>query len=154
ARQKGLSAEQYSLVFGVYSLSQITFSIIVGRSLTKIGPKFIVLAGLFLTGGSTILFGCLDRSPGGPIFFWLCMAVRAVEGAGFAAYLTSSLAVIVRTFPTNPGYYVSFVVYLPQASGSRHRTEYSACKGNQQRRHHSNSVLVRWDCPGEISSVF
>lgn len=120
ARQKGLSAEQYSLVFGVYSLSQITFSVIVGRSLTKIGPKFIVLAGLFLTGGSTILFGCLERSPGGPIFFWLCMAVRAVEGAGFAAYLTSSLAVIVRTFPTNPGYYVGLtetIVTVAMISG-------------------------------------
>ncbi|GFW11961.1 MFS-type transporter SLC18B1 [Trichonephila clavipes] len=120
ARQKGLSAEQYSLVFGVYSLSQITFSVIVGRSLTKIGPKFIVLAGLFLTGGSTILFGCLEKSPGGPIFFWLCMAVRAVEGAGFAAYLTSSLAVIVRTFPTNPGYYVGLtetIVTVAMISG-------------------------------------
>ncbi|GFY64103.1 MFS-type transporter SLC18B1 [Trichonephila inaurata madagascariensis] len=120
ARQKGLSAEQYSLVFGVYSLSQITFSIIVGRSLTKIGPKFIVLAGLFLTGGSTILFGCLEKSPGGPIFFWLCMAVRAVEGAGFAAYLTSSLAVIVKTFPTNPGYYVGLtetIVTVAMISG-------------------------------------
>ncbi|CAL1265538.1 unnamed protein product [Larinioides sclopetarius] len=120
ARQKGLSAEQYSLVFGVYSLSQITFSVIVGRSLTKIGPKFIVLAGLFLTGGSTILFGCLEKSPGGPTFFWLCMAVRAVEGAGFAAYLTSSLAVIVRTFPTNPGYYVGLtetIVTVAMISG-------------------------------------
>ncbi|GIY60895.1 MFS-type transporter SLC18B1 [Caerostris darwini] len=120
ARQKGLSAEQYSFVFGVYSLSQITFSIIVGRSLTKVGAKFIVLAGLFLTGGSTILFGCLEKSPGGPIFFWLCMAVRAVEGAGFAAYLTSSLAVIVRTFPTNPGYYVGLtetIVTVAMISG-------------------------------------
>ncbi|XP_054717117.1 MFS-type transporter SLC18B1-like [Uloborus diversus] len=120
ARKKGLSAEQYSLVFGVYSLSQITFSIIVGRSLTRIGAKFIVIAGLFLTGGSTILFGCLEHSPGGTLFFALCMGVRAVEGAGFAAYLTSSLAVIVKTFPLNPGYYVGLtetIVTVAMISG-------------------------------------
>ncbi|XP_035226330.1 MFS-type transporter SLC18B1-like [Stegodyphus dumicola] len=120
ARKKGLSAEQYSFVFGIYSLSQITFSVIVGKSLTRIGAKFVVVAGLFLTGGSTILFGCLEKSPGGPIFFWLCMAVRAVEGAGFAAYLTSSLAVLVRTFPSNPGYYVGLtetIVTVAMISG-------------------------------------
>lgn len=65
----------------------------------QIKGSIIILFQLFL-------FRCLERSPGGPIFFWLCMAVRAVEGAGFAAYLTSSLAVLVRTFPTNPGYYI------------------------------------------------
>ncbi|KAG8184733.1 hypothetical protein JTE90_019335 [Oedothorax gibbosus] len=120
ARKKGLSAEQYSFVFGMYSLSQIIFSVLVGRSLTKIGAKFIVVAGLFMTGGSTILFGCLERSPGGAMFFWLCMAVRAVEGAGFAAYLTSSLAVVVRTFPANPGYYVGLtetIVTIAMISG-------------------------------------
>lgn len=120
ARKKGLSAEQYSFVFGVYSLSQITFSVIVGRSITRIGAKFIVVAGLFVTGGSTILFGCLERSSGGSVFFWLCMAVRIVEGAGFAAYLTSSLAVLVRTFPTNPGYYIGLtetIVTVAMISG-------------------------------------
>lgn len=120
ARKKGLSAEHYSFVFGVYSLSQIAFSVIVGKSLTKVGAKFIVIAGLFITGGSTILFGCLEKSSGGPIFFWLCMAVRAVEGAGFAAYLTSALAVIVKTFPTNPGYYIGLtetIVTVAMISG-------------------------------------
>ncbi|XP_022246736.1 MFS-type transporter SLC18B1-like isoform X2 [Limulus polyphemus] len=94
------------MVFGAYSVSQVIFSVISGKFLTKIGCKFIIVSGLFLTGGATVLFGCLEKSPGGKVFLILSILIRMVEGAGFAAYLTSVLAVVVKTFPENPGYYV------------------------------------------------
>ncbi|XP_076315763.1 MFS-type transporter SLC18B1-like [Tachypleus tridentatus] len=106
ARKKGLNAVEYSMVFGAYSIAQVIFSMIAGKFLTKIGPKFIVIAGLFITGGATVIFGCLEKSPHGRIFLALSIGIRMVEGAGFAVYLTSVLAIVVKTFPTNPGYYV------------------------------------------------
>ena len=59
-----------------------------------------------MTGIATIGFGCIASVPSGPTFFALSVTLRFIEGAGFAAYFTSALAVIVDTFPADPGYFV------------------------------------------------
>ncbi|KAI1295394.1 MFS-type transporter SLC18B1 [Halotydeus destructor] len=106
AREKGLTAEQYSVVFGIYSLAQIVFSILIGKYLNHIGAKFVVVVGLAMTGTATILFGFIERSPPGYTFFTLAAMIRCIEGAGFAGFFTSVLAIIVEFFPRDPGYFV------------------------------------------------
>ena len=57
AELKGASSTIYGLVFGVYELLIITMSPVFGKLITKISPNFLVQAGLFLCGLSTVLFG-------------------------------------------------------------------------------------------------
>lgn len=52
------------------------------------------------------MFGCIEHAPAGDMFFILSVLIRAIEGAGFAGYFTSVLAIIVETFPQDPGYFV------------------------------------------------
>jgi MFS family permease len=64
-----------------------------------IGSKRMFVAGLLITGISTILFGFLNFIPSGRIFFWASIVVRCAEAFGDACFVTSSFAISVVTFP-------------------------------------------------------
>lgn len=74
--------------------------------LSRIGAKIVIVSGLLFTGTATVLFGYIENAPSGRTFFLLSVAIRAIEGAGFAAYFTAVLAIIIETFPADPGYFV------------------------------------------------
>ncbi|XP_044867070.1 MFS-type transporter SLC18B1-like isoform X4 [Mauremys mutica] len=71
------------------------------RELVQIGAKFTFVAGMFVSGCITILFGMLDRAPDGPIFIGLCFLVRAMDATGFAAAATASFSILAKAFPNN-----------------------------------------------------
>lgn len=77
-----------------------------GRNLNKTGAKFVVVTGLTITGVATVLFAGVESINSVPLFLFLCVLIRFVEGAGFSAFFTSALTVVVETFPADPGYYV------------------------------------------------
>ncbi|RWS14016.1 MFS-type transporter-like protein [Dinothrombium tinctorium] len=92
---------------GVY-FNYVCYSVIAPfypQLLNVVGPKFVIVSGLFLTGGSTFVFGFLEKCSE-KYFLPLSVAIRALEGAGFSAYFTAVLTVIVKIFPANAGYYV------------------------------------------------
>ncbi|KFZ46369.1 MFS-type transporter SLC18B1, partial [Antrostomus carolinensis] len=69
--------------------------------LTYIGAKFMFVAGMFVSGCVTILFGMLDKVPSGPMFIGLCFLVRAMDAVGFAAAMTASFSILAKVFPNN-----------------------------------------------------
>ncbi|XP_067398348.1 MFS-type transporter SLC18B1-like isoform X3 [Emydura macquarii macquarii] len=71
------------------------------RELVHIGAKFMFVAGMFVSGCVTILFGILDKAPDGPVFVGLCFLVRAMDAIGFAAAMTASFSILANTFPNN-----------------------------------------------------
>ncbi|KAK0145792.1 MFS-type transporter SLC18B1 [Merluccius polli] len=101
ALQKGASQTLVGLIFGSYALSNFIGSLIMGRYIVQVGAKFMLVAGLFVSGGCTIIFGYLDRAPPGAVFISLCFLVRSVDAVGFAAAFTSSVALASKVFPHN-----------------------------------------------------
>lgn len=77
-----------------------------GRYLYKIGSKTVVVTGLAVTGLATIIFGCVEGIEDVNTFILVCVIIRFIEGAGFSAFFTSALTIVVETFPLDPGYYV------------------------------------------------
>ncbi|XP_055015651.1 MFS-type transporter SLC18B1 isoform X3 [Boleophthalmus pectinirostris] len=71
------------------------------NEIVQIGAKFMLIAGLFVSSGCTIIFGLLDRVPAGPPFIALCFIVRSIDALGFAAAMTSSFAMTAKIFPNN-----------------------------------------------------
>lgn len=57
AEKKGATSSVYGLVFGVYELMIIIMSPVFGRFVTVASPNFLVEAGLFVCGASTVIFG-------------------------------------------------------------------------------------------------
>ena len=76
------------------------------EQLNKIGGRRFTVTSLAVTGVSTIALGCVDRINDRTTFLVICLIVRFMEGAGFAAFFTSALSMIVRDFPSDPGYFV------------------------------------------------
>ncbi|ETE67878.1 hypothetical protein L345_06331, partial [Ophiophagus hannah] len=108
AEKKGVSSTIVGFIFGCFALFNFLTSLIMGKYLVQIGAKFMFIAGMFVSGCVTILFGLsdgkdgfLDRAPDGPIFIGLCFLVRAMDAIGFAAAATASFSILINAFPQN-----------------------------------------------------
>lgn len=103
AESKGATATQYGLVFGIFELTVFIVSPLYGQYISKIGPKFMFNAGIFITGSTCILFGFLNRINDTEAFIYLSFLVRIVEALGNAGFLTASFSIIASEFPDNVG---------------------------------------------------
>ncbi|XP_026702041.1 MFS-type transporter SLC18B1 isoform X2 [Athene cunicularia] len=101
AEKKGASNTVVGLIFGCFALINFLSSLILGNYLTRIGANFMFVAGMFVSGCVTILFGMLDKVPSGPMFIGLCFLVRAMDAVGFAAAMTASFSILAKAFPNN-----------------------------------------------------
>ncbi|KAI1895770.1 hypothetical protein AGOR_G00110190 [Albula goreensis] len=101
AKKKGASQTVIGLIFGCYALCNLMGSLILGKYIVQIGAKFMLISGLFVSSGCTILFGLLDKVPGTTNFIVLCFIIRSIDAVGFAAGVTSSFALSAKVFPNN-----------------------------------------------------
>ncbi|XP_042546351.1 MFS-type transporter SLC18B1 [Dipodomys spectabilis] len=101
AEKKGASNTMIGMIFGSYALFDLLASLIFGKYLVCIGAKFMFIAGIFVSGAVTVLFGVLDQLPDGPIFIAMCFLVRIVDAISFSAAITASNAILAKAFPNN-----------------------------------------------------
>ncbi|NXM78434.1 S18B1 protein, partial [Serilophus lunatus] len=101
AEKKGASNTIVGLIFGCFAFFNFFSSLIWGKYLTHIGAKFMFVAGMFVSGCVTILFGMLDMLPSGPMFIIFCFLVRAMDAISFAAAITASFSILAKAFPNN-----------------------------------------------------
>ncbi|XP_069344323.1 MFS-type transporter SLC18B1 [Eulemur rufifrons] len=101
AEKKGASNTIIGMIFGCYALFELLASLVFGNYVVHIGAKFMFVAGMFVSGGVTILFGILDQVPEGPIFIAMCFLVRVMDAISFAAAITASSSILAKAFPNN-----------------------------------------------------
>ncbi|TRY83492.1 hypothetical protein DNTS_016225 [Danionella cerebrum] len=101
AKKKGVSQAMIGLIFGIYALCTLVGSLVLGKYIVQIGAKFMIVAGLFMSSGCTILFGFLDRVSDETVFIVLCFITRCINAVGFSAAITASFAVSAKVFPDN-----------------------------------------------------
>ncbi|XP_016049039.1 MFS-type transporter SLC18B1 isoform X2 [Erinaceus europaeus] len=101
AEKKGASNTIIGMIFGCYALFDFLSSLIFGNYLVHIGAKFMFVAGMFVSGGVTILFGVLDQVPDGPVFIAMCFLLRIADAISFSAAITASFSILAKTFPNN-----------------------------------------------------
>ncbi|GAB1294975.1 MFS-type transporter SLC18B1 [Apodemus speciosus] len=75
AGKKGASNTIIGMIFGCYALFELLASLVFGKYLVHIGAKFMFIAGMFISGGVTILFGVSLCSFG-------CPGTHSVDQAG------------------------------------------------------------------------
>ncbi|XP_021114921.1 MFS-type transporter SLC18B1 isoform X3 [Heterocephalus glaber] len=101
AENKGASNTMIGVIFGCYALFEFLASLVFGKYLVHIGAKFMFIAGMFISGGVTIIFGVMDQLPDGPIFIIMCFLVRVIDAIGFGAAITASSSILTKAFPNN-----------------------------------------------------
>lgn len=57
AEKKGTSNTIIGMIFGCFALFELLACLVFGNYLVHIGAKFMFVAGMFVSGGVTILFG-------------------------------------------------------------------------------------------------
>ncbi|KAM6185223.1 MFS-type transporter SLC18B1 [Rhynchocyon petersi] len=101
AEKKGASNTVIGMIFGCYAVFDLLSSLVFGKYLVHIGAKFVFIAGMFVSGGVTILFGLLDQVPDGPVFIAMCFLVRVADAVSFSAAITASFSILAKAFPNN-----------------------------------------------------
>uniref|UniRef100_T1IGZ3 Major facilitator superfamily (MFS) profile domain-containing protein n=1 Tax=Strigamia maritima TaxID=126957 RepID=T1IGZ3_STRMM len=102
AARKGVTATTYGFVFSSFSLTVFLLAPFFGKYVAKIGPRFLMNSGIFVTGFCCILFGLLDKMTHS-YFVTFAFLVRIVEATGDAAYNTANFAIMAATFPEDIG---------------------------------------------------
>lgn len=100
-KKKGVSTSVTGLIFAVYPLVVFILSPFIGKYLPVIGPKFCLIAGVFLEAGSQVLFGFVEDLPSGYVFITYCFVIRVVTALGSAMSQTATLSIMAITFKEN-----------------------------------------------------
>lgn len=109
ASLKGVRETVYGFIFSVYALVIMLLSPFYGMVIPQLGPKFMLISGIFVTGACNILFGLLDKIEDQNTFTVFCFVVRIFEAVGAGAFSTASYTIIMQLFPDNIG--TAFVCY-------------------------------------------
>ncbi|XP_045181546.2 MFS-type transporter SLC18B1-like [Mercenaria mercenaria] len=102
ADKKDVNSTISGWIFGVFALVQFLTSPLFGRLLPVVGCRFMYIAGLFMCGGCTLLFGILDRvdtSDSIVLFVSLCFVTRVLLALGCTGLSNAGFVMLVRHFP-------------------------------------------------------
>uniref|UniRef100_T1ITN7 Major facilitator superfamily (MFS) profile domain-containing protein n=1 Tax=Strigamia maritima TaxID=126957 RepID=T1ITN7_STRMM len=109
AEKKGVTPTVYGFVFSAFSLTVFLLAPFLGKYIGKIGPRFMMNTGIFVTSTCCILFGWLDKIQSRTSFTTFAFLVRIVEATGDAAYHTANFSTMAATFPTDIGKTFAFL---------------------------------------------
>ncbi|XP_067950208.1 MFS-type transporter SLC18B1-like isoform X2 [Watersipora subatra] len=84
ALAKGLTMKDVGIIYAVYDLSRFISSPILGSILLQWPPKSMCFVGTLITGGCSIIFGCIDSTTDSGLFLAICILLRGLAGIGSA----------------------------------------------------------------------
>lgn len=89
---------EVGVILGIFEFAGMMSSLILGNYLIKIGSRFMFIAGTFVLGVSSSLFGWLIHAKDGFTFVGLCAIVRVFQGVSSSAISTASFVVLAHIF--------------------------------------------------------
>ena len=107
AAEKGCTPSEYGFVFGIYELVVFASSPIFGKYMNQIGPKFGVIAGIFVSAASCVIFGFIDRIEGHDAFLIISIASRVLQGLGQSVYFIGISTIVASYFPDRVAFTIS-----------------------------------------------
>ena len=108
-KDDGPADTEVGLVYGTFAFAAFLSAPILGNHVTLISPKFMLQAGVFLVGGSSVLFGALAYVNEWAPFLGLSLACAAVQGLGSAAVVTASWTIVLTEFPDRVSTFVGLL---------------------------------------------
>eukprot|EP00118_Oscarella_pearsei_P008689 m.46083 g.46083 ORF g.46083 m.46083 type:complete len:454 (+) comp33665_c0_seq1:81-1442(+) len=101
AKKKGHGSAdvEVGLIISTFALVVVVIAPILGSNVATVKPKFMLCSGIFLLGGSTLLFGFVGYIDTWPAFVAVSILVRAIQGLGAAASDTASWTIVCTEFP-------------------------------------------------------
>jgi MFS family permease len=79
-KKKGIDQEWIGYIFTIYSVAVIFASPMVGKMISMIGRRNLIITGLVLMGSSFIAFGMIGVIEDKSIFIALALIIRLCQG--------------------------------------------------------------------------
>lgn len=90
-----LSTTDLTWVQGAYVLAYAGFLLLGGRAADQFGRRLLLLSGLLLFGGASLVGGFAQTA-------WLLILSRLLQGVGAALTVPAAISIITTTFPEGP----------------------------------------------------
>ncbi|XXQ32076.1 Major facilitator superfamily (MFS) profile domain-containing protein [Plasmodiophora brassicae] len=98
AREHGIDMTMIGIIQSVFPFIMVVTGAPIGKLITLVGPKPVVIAGGVLTGVGTMAFALVDLFDD-DVFACVSTAIRMVQGLGCAAYMCASQSMVISLFP-------------------------------------------------------
>ena len=82
AEKQGVNATVTGLIFSTYTIVLFIGTLLSTPMIKFLGLPFMMGSGMFLGGGSVILFGLLELCPAGDSYITLSFLLRITQGTG------------------------------------------------------------------------
>ena len=105
----GLDPSIYGYIFGVYAGAGMISSLVVGKLLTTVGRRIILISGMLLLGVSMVAFGFIHYCPNTTILTIVCLLLRSIEGISASMIVTTCYSVVAITYRANQLRYLGFL---------------------------------------------
>ncbi|XP_035681776.1 MFS-type transporter SLC18B1-like isoform X2 [Branchiostoma floridae] len=100
ALRRGASQTTVGFVFGCFSAVQFLGGLVLGKFITTVGSRFVLISGVFVAGSCSLLFGLLEYMEG-TTFIAFCFAIRSMEALGVSAHTTAATTILTHEFPND-----------------------------------------------------
>ena len=110
----GLDVSIYGYIFAMYAFAVMIGSLIVGKLLTLLGRKFILIFGLGLMGVSMLAFGFITKIESHVILVIVWLVIRGLQGFSSSMIQTTSYSIVSIIFKDNQQ---KFLGYLESSMG-------------------------------------
>lgn len=105
----GLDTSIYGYIFGVYAGAGMISSLAVGKLLTSVGRRIILITGMLLLGLSMVAFGFIHFCPNTLVLTIVCLILRSVEGIAASMIVTTWYSIVAITYRANQLRYLGFL---------------------------------------------
>lgn len=95
-----LSNYMIGLVLASHAIGSFFFSLLLTKTLATWGRRNLMIIGVFLHLSGNAVFGSIDYFPSYNAFLIVSLISRFIQGIGYAAFTTASLAIIPLIFRT------------------------------------------------------
>ena len=107
--QLGLDPSIYGYIFGVYAGAGMISSLAVGKLLTKLGRRIILVSGMLILGASIVAFGFIHYWPNTTVLTIVWLLLRSIEGISASMIVTTCYSVVAITYRSNQLRYLGFL---------------------------------------------
>jgi len=107
--ERGVASTWTGLIFGIYAISMVVFSLITGKIVDKVGHNKIMAIGTFVMALSIVSFAAAIYIDDNLLIIAFIVALRVLQGGASGLITTTSFSFMTQAYPDDIEQVVAYV---------------------------------------------